>query len=100
MDMKLARRTLMQRLGWQNGMLLHNLLILCAYILLMLAVPFGLPWRIGLPALLTFPVGLFQVWMIQRIAAGAKPQWKMLKVSAAAVFGITAYLLTFSFWIR
>lgn len=99
-EMKYQRRTLMQRIGWQNGMLLHNILILSAYLLLMLAVPFGLPKRIGIPAILTFPVGIFQIVMIQRIAAGAKPQWNILKVGAAAVFGITAYLLAFSFWIR
>jgi 1,4-dihydroxy-2-naphthoate octaprenyltransferase len=99
-DMKFARRTLMIRMGWQNGMLLHNILVLGAYLLLMLAITFGLPWRVGVPALLTLPIGILQIWTVNRIAAGAKPQWKSLTVMAMALFGITAYLLAFSFWIR
>ena len=99
-DMKLGYRTMMLRMGWQNGMLLHNILILITYLLLMLAITLGLPWQVGIPALFTLPIGLLQIWTINRIAAGYKPQWKSLKVMAMALFGITAYLLTFSFWIR
>jgi 1,4-dihydroxy-2-naphthoate octaprenyltransferase len=99
-DIKYARRTLMIRMGWQNGMLVHNILILGAYLLLVLAITYGLPWQIGVPALLTLPIGVLQIWTVNRIAAGAKPHWKSLTVMAVALFGITAYLLTFSFWIR
>jgi 1,4-dihydroxy-2-naphthoate octaprenyltransferase len=99
-DIKYARRTLMILMGWQNGMLLHNILILGAYLLFLLAITFGLPWQIGVPALLTLPIGILQIWTVNRIAAGAKPQWKLLKVMSGALFGITAYLLAFSFWIR
>ena len=99
-DIKYVRRTLMIRMGWQNGMLVHNILILGAYLLLMLAMTFGLPWKIGVPALLTLPIGILQIWTVNRIAAGAKPHWKSLTVMAVALFGITAYLLAFSFWIR
>jgi 1,4-dihydroxy-2-naphthoate octaprenyltransferase len=99
-DLKYGRRTLMIRMGWQNGMLLHNILILGAYLLFLLAITFGLPWQIGVPALLTLPIGILQILTVNRIAAGAKPQWKSLAVMAVALFGITAYLLAFSFWIH
>lgn len=98
-DMKYSQRTLMIRMGWQNGVLLHNILILSAYLLLLLAITFGLPWHIGVPALLTLPIGISQIVIINRIAAGVRPPWKVLDVFASALFGITAYLLTFSFWI-
>jgi 1,4-dihydroxy-2-naphthoate octaprenyltransferase len=99
-DMKYERRTLMLRLGWQNGVLLHNILILCAYLLLMLAITFGLSWQTIMPAILTLPFGLFQIWMVNRIAGGGKPNWKALQVLASALFGVTVYLLAFGFWIR
>ena len=99
-DLKYERRTLMIRMGWQNGMLLHNILILGSYLLFLLAITYGLPWRIGVPALLTLPIGILQIWTVNRIAAGATPQWKLLKIMAVALFGITAYLSAFSFWIR
>lgn len=99
-DIKNERRTLMLRLGWQNGVLVHNILILSAYLFWMLAITFGLPWKTSLPAIFSLPIGIFQIWMVNRIAAGGKPQWKALKVIAIALFGVTAYLLAFSFWIR
>jgi 1,4-dihydroxy-2-naphthoate octaprenyltransferase len=99
-DMKYSRRTLILRMGWQNGVPLHNILILSAYLLLLLAITFGLPWRVGVPALFTLPIGIFQIVIVNRIAAGVKPPWKVLDVLASALFGITAYLLTFGFWIR
>jgi 1,4-dihydroxy-2-naphthoate octaprenyltransferase len=99
-DMRLGRRTMLLRMGWQNGMLVHNILILSAYLLIMLAITFDLPWQVGIPALLTLPIGLLQIWTINRIAAGHKPQWNSLRLMAMAIFGITTYLITFSFWIR
>lgn len=99
-DLKYSRRTMMIRMGWQNGMLIHNLLILSAYLLLVLAINFGLPWMMGSPALFSLPLGIFQIWNINRIAAGGKPHWHMLNLMSGALFCITAYLLAFSFWIR
>jgi 1,4-dihydroxy-2-naphthoate octaprenyltransferase len=99
-DMQYNRRTLMVRMGWQNGMLFHNLLILSTYLLLALAITFGLPWRFGLPVLLTLPLGLLQIWTINRIAAGARPHWKSLSLVAVVLFGAVVYLLGFGFWVR
>lgn len=99
-DMKHGKGTLMVRLGWENGMLLHNLLILIAYILLGLAAAYGLPLPVALPPLLTLPVGLLQIWQMRRIAGGAPPNWRSLTMTALALFGATAYLLAFAYWIR
>ncbi|HIE56878.1 MAG TPA: prenyltransferase [Anaerolineales bacterium] len=99
-DLKHEKRTLLTRLGWQNGMNLHNLMILAAYLLFALALFAGFPTSIGLPALLTLPLGLFQIWYLSRIAAGVKPNWHLLAWTGIAVFAATAYLLTFSFWTK
>lgn len=97
-DLKYEKRTMMVRLGWETGMRLHNFLIVSAYLLMGLAVLLDLPLRIALPALLTFPVGLLQIWNMNRIAAGLRPNWTALTLTAIALFGVPAYLLTFSFW--
>jgi 1,4-dihydroxy-2-naphthoate octaprenyltransferase len=99
-DIKYARRTLLVRMGWQNGMLLHNLLILTAYLLLALAVAAGMSFVIVLPAFLTLPLGILQIWTINRIAAGSPPNWRSLTLMSVVLFGLVAYLLTFGFWIR
>lgn len=98
-DLKHNKRTLMVRIGWQAGMNLHNFLILFSYLLLGLAVVLGLPSNIAWPAFLSLPVGLLQIWLMNRIAAGTKPNWFALTVTAGASFILMAYLLTYSFWI-
>jgi hypothetical protein len=81
-------------------MILHNLVILAAYLILGFAALFGLPLSIALPGFLTLPLGIFQIWMMNRIASGARPNWTALTFTAAALVGVTTYLLTFAFWTR
>ncbi len=99
-DLKHEKRTLMVRMGWQNGMQVHNGLLAIAYVALALALNFGLPWSVGAPAFLTLPLALFQIVQVRGIAHGARPRWRLLTFTAVAVFALTAYLLTFSFWTR
>lgn len=99
-DLRYEKHTLMVRLGWERGMQLHNLLILVASLLLGISMLFGLPPAIGLPALLFLPLGLFQIWLMLRIAAGAKPNWNVLGLTAILVFGMATYLLAFGYWTR
>lgn len=99
-DLKHGKRTMMVRAGWERGMFLHNLLIMAGFILLGAGVIFGLPVAIAIPGLLPLPVGLFQIWMMNRIAGGAKPNWSMLTFTAVALYTCMAYLLAFAFWTR
>jgi 1,4-dihydroxy-2-naphthoate octaprenyltransferase len=100
LDANFGKRTIIVRIGWQWGMTVNNLLILSAYLMLGLAVAFGLPLMIALPAFLTFPLGLLQIWQLRRIADGAKPNWTALTLNALVIFAVTAYLLAYSFWTR
>ncbi len=97
---KYEKKTLMVRLGWQSGMTLHNLLVLCAFLLLALAAWLGFPWSITWPALLPLPLGLYQVWQMRAIANGAPPNWRALTFGAMALFGGMVYFMTFAFWIN
>jgi 1,4-dihydroxy-2-naphthoate octaprenyltransferase len=98
-DIKSGHITLLTSLGWQRGMTYHNLLILIGFILFGVSIFLGLPFRIGWVALLSLPVGLFQIWQMGRIAGGMKPQWRLLSSTAIATFGLMSYLLMFSFWL-
>ncbi len=99
-DVKFEKRTLLVRIGWQAGMTFHNVLILISYVLLAVAVLTGLPLAIALPAFFTLPVGLFQIFQLYRVAAGAKPNWSLSAFTAITTFALTAYLLAFGFWTR
>ena len=97
-DLNYGIHPLLVRIGWQKGMLIHNILILGSFVILGVAIVFGLPITIALPALFVLPIGGFQVWMMYRIEGGAKPNWALLSLTAVSTFGLTTYLLTFAFW--
>jgi 1,4-dihydroxy-2-naphthoate polyprenyltransferase len=97
-DLKMGRRTAMIRLGWQRGMTWHNVLILAAYFFIGIDLLLGLPWSIAWPALLTLPLGIYQIWQMVQIAGGAKPRWRLLALNAVATLGLMAYFLAFALW--
>jgi 1,4-dihydroxy-2-naphthoate octaprenyltransferase len=99
-DAKFGKRTIMVRLGWQNGMILHNILILSAFLLISLAGLFGYPRFALIAGLLPLPLGLFQIWQMRNIANGARPNWNALTIGSAALFASMSYLLGFVFWIN
>jgi 1,4-dihydroxy-2-naphthoate octaprenyltransferase len=99
-DLKYARQTLLVRIGWERAVPLHHGLVVAAYILFastpLLGFSLGLMW----PAFLTIPFAVLQIYWLRNIALGAKPIWSLLSANAIAVFGLTAYFLTLSFWLR
>jgi 1,4-dihydroxy-2-naphthoate octaprenyltransferase len=97
-NLRYGQRTMMVVLGWQRGMRLHNWLIPAAYFLLALAYTLGLPWSLTWPGLLTLPIGVFEVIQINRIAAGSRPSWKMLNLTAVALLGLMVYFINLAFW--
>jgi len=99
-DEKYDRRTLLRSVGLQRAISLHHGLILGAYLLLVSALFFGLAWGLIWPSFLTLPFAILQIFWVRNISNGAKPIWNLLTVNALAVFGLTAYLLTFAFWLR
>ncbi len=97
-DEKCEKRTLMIRLGWQNGMLLHNALVFLAFLLFLLAFALGFPWFATLSGLLTLPVGLFQIWQMRGIANGGRVNWTALTTGGVAFFTLMVYLQALAFW--
>lgn len=99
-DLNTKTPTLMVRIGWQNGMILHNLLILFAFALIAFGNVIGVPLSIGLPPMAALGIGSWQIWSMHRIAQGMKPNWRSLIWSGATLYGMVIYLYAYSFWIR
>jgi 1,4-dihydroxy-2-naphthoate octaprenyltransferase len=97
-DMSQGKRPILVRIGWQRGMMLHNLLILISFVILGMAFILGLPLSVAWPVILVLPFGLFQIWLMNRIADGVRPNWNLLVLSAISTFGLAAYILTYAFW--
>ena len=99
-DIKYNRSTLLTRLGWERAVPLHNLFVLLAYLFFAMAPVFGLPLSLLWPAFLTLPFALFQIFQLRNLSLGAPTHWTLLTVTALSVFGLTAYFLSLTFWLR
>ncbi len=99
-DQKYERITFLMRLGWERVVPLHHIFVLFAYIFMLAMPAVNISLNVLAPAFLTFPFALFQIYQLRNIALGVKPNWLLLNATALAVFGLTVYFLTFTFWTR
>ncbi len=99
-DRALDRVTFLTRLGWERAAALHPLLILFAYLAFMLTSLFGVAFSVIWPVFLTLPFAVLEVVLLRNVSLGAKPNWKLLRVSALTVFGLAVYFLMFTLWLR
>jgi 1,4-dihydroxy-2-naphthoate octaprenyltransferase len=97
-DQKYQRGTLLRRLTWERAVPLHHSLIVFAYSIfaIMSLLGFTILW----PAFLTLPFAILQILLLRHISTGGKPNWTLLTATALAVFGLTTYFITLTFWIR
>ncbi|HSJ89147.1 MAG TPA: UbiA family prenyltransferase [Anaerolineales bacterium] len=99
-DRKYNRTTFLTRLGWERVVPLHHIFILFAYLFFAITPALGLSLSLTWPAFLTLPFALFQIFQLRNIALGAPTNWILLTATALSVFGLTAYFLTLTFWLR
>ncbi|MFN8382322.1 MAG: UbiA family prenyltransferase [Anaerolineales bacterium] len=99
-DQKYQRGTLLRRLTWEHAVPLHHSLVAFAYVMYALAPMLGFSFNLIWPAFLTLPFALFQIIQLRAIANGNSPNWRLLTSTALAVFGLTTYFLTLTFWLR
>lgn len=99
-DSKYDRGTILTRLGWQRAIPLHHLFVLLAYVFFVAAPVFGLSLSLLWPAFLTLPFAVFQIFQLRNISLGAPTNWTLLTATALSVFGLTAYFLSLTFWLR
>jgi 1,4-dihydroxy-2-naphthoate octaprenyltransferase len=99
-DTKYDRSTFLTRLGWERVVPLHHLFVLLAYLFFLSLPIFGISFPLLWPAFLTLPFALFQIYQLRSLSLGAPTNWRLLTVTATAVFGLTAYFLSLTFWLR
>lgn len=97
-DLKQGRRNMLNRLGWERAVGVHHYLVLVGFLLFPLGSLMGIPRSLLFPGLLGLPVGLFQIWQLMRIAGGAPPRWRLLRITAAAMLVVTLYDLNLALW--
>jgi 1,4-dihydroxy-2-naphthoate octaprenyltransferase len=91
-DLQSGKRTLMVRLGWENGMRLHDAAIIGAVVVLLAGVMLGMPAHVSVGLLIVLPLAAAQAWQMGRVRRGAKPNWILLTGGAVALYSLAAYL--------
>jgi 1,4-dihydroxy-2-naphthoate octaprenyltransferase len=99
-DQRTQQRTPATEIGWEKTMVFHNALILMAYLLFALIALLDFPWFLLWPVFLTLPIGLVEIWLMERVRRGGKPLWSVMQFATASIYFIPMYLIGFAFWIR
>lgn len=96
-DLKKGRQALLVSIGWEHGITLHHILIALGYLGLGFYLYISGAWTIAWPVLLMMSVSLLEIWQLQRIAAGMRPNWGLLKANAIIQYLGVVYILLFAF---
>jgi 1,4-dihydroxy-2-naphthoate octaprenyltransferase len=99
-DQKYNRVTFLTHLGWERVVPFHHLFVALAYLLFVASPAFGLSLSLIWHIFLILPFALFQIVQLRNISLGAPANWTLLTATALAVFGLTTYFLTLTFWIQ
>ncbi len=99
-DQRFGSITFVTYVGWEKAMVVHNALILLSYLIYAFITLIGFPWFLLWPVFLTLPIGLVEIWLMERLRRGSKPIWRLMQFATASVFFIPIYLLAFAFWVR
>lgn len=99
-DEKYQRGTILRYLTWERAVPFHHSLVVFTYVMFAFAPLLGYSIHLIAPAFFTLPFAIFQIIQMRAIALGNRPNWKLLHSTALAVFGLTTYFLTLTFWLR
>ena len=99
-DLKQKRTTLLVRLGWVQGVFIHNLMVLSGFFLFGVSLLFDMPIRIIGSVFIAIPAGIILIWYLTKLEDGAPVRWPLITLLSLVVFFLPAYLVTYSIWIR
>jgi hypothetical protein len=92
--------SLLIQVGWQRGIFLHDILIVIGFLSLGISGMIGLPWALLWPSMIVSLIGIFEIILLHRIGEGLKPNWKLLKLVAHGLIGLSTYTMIFSLLIN
>jgi hypothetical protein len=92
--------SLLIQIGWQRGIFLHNILVFTGFLSLGIFGMIGLPWALLWPTMIVSLIGIFEIILLHRIGEGYKPNWKLLKLVAHGLIGLSTYTMIFSLLIN
>ncbi len=98
-DSASGKRTLVVRLGQDAAATLHNILLAVSLLLTATGSLVGLPIRVAISAAFIAPLVVLQIITVRRLQRGEPASFYQLTLLAALMFGMSVYLIAFSFWV-
>ena len=94
-ESSISETGMIEQLGWENAFKLHNLSILLTYLplfyYLILTKTFPVYW----PVLISSVIALFELFLLNRISLGMRPNWNIIRMTALLHYFTIIYILIF-----
>ncbi len=92
-DHKNGERSFLDLIGWENGIKIQNISLVLTYLVFFLYFYRNGSIGINLPVLISAIIGVFSMYLLNRMVRGMKPHWQIIKATAFLHFFAVCYLL-------
>lgn len=99
-DLRIDRKTLLVRLGWKRGIVVHNLMLLGGFLLFGFAMVFGMSLRMIGPVFFALPAAGYLIWMLTNFERGAPVRWNLIRFLSLVVFFLPVYMILYTAWFQ
>ncbi|MFZ3150642.1 MAG: hypothetical protein WA116_03055 [Anaerolineaceae bacterium] len=96
-NMSKGTKSFLVVIGWEKGIVLHNVILLIAYLFLGVYFYLSGVWSIAWPAFFMLIISLGEVYLLQRVSEGMKPNWGLIRAVAVVQYLGIVYILLFAF---
>ena len=86
--------------GWEKALRFHHVLVTLAYVALIFYLALSNTWSSNWPTLLLALISGVEVFFLEQIARGMRPNWQLLRALAIVQFFSLIYLLTYPLLIK
>jgi len=94
-DQKIRERSLLDMVGWENGIRIQNISLVLTYLVFFLFFFRNNSLSINLPVLISAIIGVFSMYLLTRMAKGMKPHWQIIKATSFLHFFAVCYLIVY-----
>lgn len=94
-DFKIGERSLLNLIGWDNGIKIQNISLFLTYLVFLLYFYRNGSLGPNLPVMISAIIGVFSMYLLMRMARGLKPQWQVIKITAFLHYFAVCYLLVY-----
>ena len=86
--------------GWEKALRFHHALVLLTYVSLLIYLATSNTWSINWPTLLLSLISGVEVFFLEQIARGMRPNWPLLRALSIVQFFSLIYLLAYPLLIK